>query len=618
MKKSLFLFFSLVSIACAQLAIPWGDVDKTGSSLLDFTTRSAGDLNSGTLGVARLPAFTGGDATTSAGSGAITLGAVNSNVGTFGNATQFGNFTVDAKGRITAAGNTTVTPAWTSITSKPTTVAGYAITDAYTISQTDALRNGHSVRGGLAFDGTGGANQTAITTFKSISFFFKATADSDILSLKAWSTGAFRVKVTSGNLTVETNSPYQFLSTPITLNRIHHCVIVGVSGSPIKVYLNGALMLTGSGNLPSDLAGVSLGIGYDHTGAPSFVGNIYTVTPFNIGLTASEVLEVYENGGAPPKRYDAGSLTAIYTSDFSSGADSWVGGAATVTGNVDSINGVNDTLRVYADATTGVHYVNRAVTSARARAYRVTGQIYVPTGQTHITSADIKYGGQASGGRWTLLSGTYQFAPNAAWQTVDFTLLVNSTDDSSFYIIFAPASFAGSNSTTDDVCYVKGLTFTPAGAIAHYDADSDGVGFQLHDQTANQLDATVTTAGASWTNQKTSGYIRSSLTWAGTHEAKSLLGQRCLPDGAVVTHATVRSTTASSGSGLVLSNNSTSGYFVALQSFTTAKKLLTVANSGIPASSSDNDNMINLDPDNANFTGTIQVGVRYSTMPGTP
>ena len=54
-----------------------------------------------------------GDAT---GATALTLATVNSNVGTFGSATQAPVFTVNGKGLITAASNTTVTPAVGSIT----------------------------------------------------------------------------------------------------------------------------------------------------------------------------------------------------------------------------------------------------------------------------------------------------------------------------------------------------------------------------------------------------------------------------------------------------------------------------------------------------------------------
>lgn len=56
-----------------------------------------------------------GDAATS-GSNVVTLATVNSNVGTFGNATQTATVTVNAKGLVTAASNTTVTPALGSIT----------------------------------------------------------------------------------------------------------------------------------------------------------------------------------------------------------------------------------------------------------------------------------------------------------------------------------------------------------------------------------------------------------------------------------------------------------------------------------------------------------------------
>jgi hypothetical protein len=52
----------------------WAQINKATSSLADISTRSAGDLSSGTLLAARLPAFTG-DMTSSAGSVATTIAA---------------------------------------------------------------------------------------------------------------------------------------------------------------------------------------------------------------------------------------------------------------------------------------------------------------------------------------------------------------------------------------------------------------------------------------------------------------------------------------------------------------------------------------------------------------
>ena len=76
----------------------------------------------GTLQASQFPALTG-DVTTSAGALGTTLATVNSNVGSFGSATQVGTFTVNAKGLITAAANVTATPAVGSITGLGTGVA---------------------------------------------------------------------------------------------------------------------------------------------------------------------------------------------------------------------------------------------------------------------------------------------------------------------------------------------------------------------------------------------------------------------------------------------------------------------------------------------------------------
>lgn len=98
-----------------------------------------------------------------------TLSLANTAVGAgqYGSATQVGQFTVDAQGRLTQALAITVTPAWSSITSKPTTRAGYGITDVPTTTGTDASGTwAINITGNAATatDATNAANATTAGT----------------------------------------------------------------------------------------------------------------------------------------------------------------------------------------------------------------------------------------------------------------------------------------------------------------------------------------------------------------------------------------------------------------------------------------------------------------------
>lgn len=76
------------------------------------------------------------------------LASSGATAGTYNNSsTAITPFTVDAKGRITATGAAvTITPAFSSITGKPTTLAGYGITDAASASHTHSIIGGQDTR----------------------------------------------------------------------------------------------------------------------------------------------------------------------------------------------------------------------------------------------------------------------------------------------------------------------------------------------------------------------------------------------------------------------------------------------------------------------------------------
>ena len=120
-----------------------------------------------------------GDATGSTGAGgtstALTLANTSVTAGSYGSATQVGTFTVDSKGRLTASSNILITPAFSSLTGKPTTITGYGITDAQPLS----------------------ADLTAIDALVGTSGFLKKTAtDTWALDTNVYLTGNQVVTVT--------------------------------------------------------------------------------------------------------------------------------------------------------------------------------------------------------------------------------------------------------------------------------------------------------------------------------------------------------------------------------------------------------------------------------------
>ena len=70
--------------------------------------------------------------------GVMTLANSGVTAGTYGSSTKVGQFTVDAKGRVTSASVVDLTPAWSSITSIPTAITSYAVNMNQNVRTTDS------------------------------------------------------------------------------------------------------------------------------------------------------------------------------------------------------------------------------------------------------------------------------------------------------------------------------------------------------------------------------------------------------------------------------------------------------------------------------------------------
>lgn len=325
------------------------------------------------------------------------------------------------------------------------------------------------------------------------------------------------------------------------------------SASGLAIYANGvALSFTEvtSGSPPAftdTITNTVMLVGAIDTGNYAYSSEIYSFSFYNLALTASEVIEINRMNGAVPSRYQFGNQNT-YLSDFTVGADSWAATAGNAAGNIDTINGKDDVLRYYANASNTAHAVSRTLASARQRRFRLRGDIYVPTGMTTLSSVWFMMGSSNdTPATWIANSGAKSWTPNAAWQAIDLDMTVTPwfTAPSLTFYANNGSLFAGANSTTDDVFYLSALRLTQLGAVVHYSAD-DGIGRQLRDSSPNKLHLSISGLGNEHTIERDDGrYVQFGITANG--ELLDTAG--VLRTDAVLLDVIVKNTTANAVSG---------------------------------------------------------------------
>jgi hypothetical protein len=203
--------------SAAKSSIGLGSVTndaQTKAAIVPNTAPTAGQLLVGNVGgTAYAPVSLSNDATV-ASTGALTLATVNSNVGAFGSATKASVVTVNAKGQVTAASETTVTPAVGSITGLGT---GVATALAVNVGTTGAP---------IVLDGAlGTPSSGALTNCTGLPITGLTSSTSTALGVGTLELGAASdttlARSSAGNMTIEGNLVYRaggsFVGLPVDL-----------------------------------------------------------------------------------------------------------------------------------------------------------------------------------------------------------------------------------------------------------------------------------------------------------------------------------------------------------------------------------------------------------------
>ncbi len=377
------------------------------------------------------------------------------------------------------------------------------------------FRNALTPRGGVAFDTSSGSiNWTPSTAGAlatdpwSYDIFFRvmATAPATSRGLLGFGSGG-NYAVASG-LGIYVNSPGAlivefFAATTGDFRKLTVSSFVTnyagkvVSLSFVKslglIYINGVLITateTTGGTPPvwatSTVATTQGWFGALGTNSFPYEGPIYCATLYNLALSASDVLEIFELGGAVPFRFQFGSQIKVVNSDFSGGVDGWSADFGSVTAPT-TVGAIANALKEDSGAATQARIAKTAAAGLGKR-FRLVYDTYVPAANTTGRMITWKNNNNAfigptprqpTGDTWTTYSE--EFAAVVACSVVKVQMQTAGSSD----VI-----------TAGDVFYLKNITLTQIGAVVHLPLD-DGLGFELQDVSTNRLHALMATTGVS-------------------------------------------------------------------------------------------------------------------------
>jgi len=565
MKKiilSLLLFALPIALTAQTVTTPWRNLGKAGSDLADLETRNASDLTNAPAGSiaatdaqAAINELDSEKATTAQGALADSATQPGDNVSTLTN--DSGYLTSTLAAQQFAARSPDSGLVWTGVSGARAFAPAIALGTSNLFVRTKVFLTGLTsaeARGIWIF---GGNDASPPSSNGGILAFIDGASGRLIFQSRD---GAGTTNATVSETTARTG--------------LADLVLVRI-GTTVNVYIDGLLYLT---NTDADWAQsftsnfFTLGLTSGNA-ASTLNGAMQSAEYGNFAPTAAEVLTLHRFGWAALPEYvlTAGAGTTKYSTDFSSSTGWTLSGSSTISGGKLNLTSNNT---VFAPASYPL---------VGGRAYVITITV------DSITGGSAQYYNGSAYVSYATTAGTYVIPFIAAGSYVQTTLRIS-----------------GGSGVLDD------YSVTTAGVAGSWDFNS-GAGYQQRDLSGGKRPMTLTTTGVQRLRPDRQGSVTGSLTWADTHEAKSLLGQEALPSNAIIDAITFVATAGSSGDGITIGTTTNPDQFVAVNSYTTTAENFAGSQiaSPFPGGTATNDLTIVVDPDTANYTGSITTTVTY-------
>jgi hypothetical protein len=191
-------------------------------------------------------------------------------------------------------------------------------------------------------------------------------------------------------------------------------------------------------------------------------GQIKDIKLFNRKLSATEVTTLYNEGQLGLEDQWGGGLGDTYTSDFSAGVDGFYDNQATVAGNIDSIGGQDDNLRLTVNTVNTSHYAQKAAFSANKR-YRTSFDYYIPSTNSHVDGLEFWIGA-------TAVSGEAHSPSLDTWLSISGEAISNNT--TLYVYVTDGGSRLVNDAGGDDVIYIRNVTVTQIGTLVDIRAEN--------------------------------------------------------------------------------------------------------------------------------------------------